>query len=76
MVFSDIFLQWHDDDSVSAVRDMQQNGQSGGGGRGIAEGYMATAGGWEVRCRLYGPLLCRRVMCYLRCCARAAVLCW
>lgn len=38
MVFSDIFLQWHDDDSVSAVRDMQQNGLSGGGGRGIAEG--------------------------------------
>lgn len=37
---------------------------------------MARAGGWEMRCRLYGPLLCRRVMCYLRCCARAAVLRW
>ena len=42
-VFSDIFLQWHDDESVSMVRDMQQNGQSDGDGRGVAGG-----GSWLV----------------------------
>lgn len=37
---------------------------------------MASAGGREGGCRLYGLLLPGCVMCYLRCCARAAVLHW